>query len=356
MKGVKIFRTTIMKYSLGFGSACLLALMPGVAAQAAKTMPDSMKSAAQVTLGGAKYYVRGEIVNIDGENYWIRKSTGQNVRLKVTDDTNMFCDANKTIPQRRSRDGGGVSDDSQSGFRIGACPPGIGTFVKAETTDQGAVTYLKTIDGNLQSQTERLGLPQNYFVLPLVHDELQMSRAKEYPVNTLDGQEVGTLKRVVIDPAVGTIVYGIIDVDTGGLMPIPWKAMNVPEGGEGPITLHVHKKQLQKIPTFGKDMTVLDIRGYWELSGDEEEPPAIASSFGEVEDTEHYDDFRRLELERAKARWDKAYERFHNLHTRFQDDIEELERERERFQQALTKYNRDQNKTIQQELQSQIFR
>ena len=92
------------------------------------------------------------------------------------------------------------------------------------------------------------------------------------------------------------------------------------------------------------------------MSGGEQEPPTIASSMGEVQDPERYDDLRRLELERAKARWDAAYERFQNLHTLFQDDIKELERERERFQQAIAKYNRDQDKTIQQELQSQIFR
>lgn len=355
MKGRNILRTTIIKYSLGLGSACMLAAMPSVSVLAAKTMPDSMQSAAQVTLGGANYYVRGEIVNIDGENYWVRKSNGQNVRLKVTDDTNMFCDENNTIPQRRGTEGG-VSDNSQSGFRIGACPPGVGTFVKMETTDEGAVTYLKTIDGHLQSRTKRLGLPQNYFVLPLVHDELKMRDAKEFTVNTRDGQEVGTLKRVVIDPAMGTIVYGIIDVATDGLMPIPWRAMNVPEDGKGPIILHVSKKQLQKVPTFGQNMTVLDVRGYWELGGGEEEPPSIASSIGEVEDPERYKDLRRLELEQAKTRWDTAYERFQNLHTRFQDDIEELERERERFQDAMAKYNRNQDKTIQQELQSQIFR
>jgi len=51
----------------------------------------------QVTLGGAKQAVRGEVLRIEGENnYVIKDGHGNEVRLAVNQNTRMFCGSEMT--------------------------------------------------------------------------------------------------------------------------------------------------------------------------------------------------------------------------------------------------------------------
>jgi len=54
--------------------------------------PEStIKQDAQITLGGARPVVEGQILNVQGDDYVIRDSSGSEVRLRVNKDTNMDC-------------------------------------------------------------------------------------------------------------------------------------------------------------------------------------------------------------------------------------------------------------------------
>jgi hypothetical protein len=148
---------TLTQYFLGIGSICMVALIPGASVWAG----DSMTEAAQAVFGGAEYNVWGAITKVDENNFWIKKPDGSEVSLKVTEGTNMVCSAGKGESEDKVQSS--HEKASSTGFRIGECPPGKGAFVEAETTDDGRVTFLKTIEKDeLESRTEELGLPQRY--------------------------------------------------------------------------------------------------------------------------------------------------------------------------------------------------
>lgn len=127
---------------------------------------ESMRTEAQAMFGGAEYTVWGKISQIEDESFWIKKPDGEVVNVKVTEATNMVCSEEKIESRHASHGTGFESSDragQSAGFRIGSCPPGVGSFVELETTDDGMVTFLKAIDEDeLKSRTENLGLPQEY--------------------------------------------------------------------------------------------------------------------------------------------------------------------------------------------------
>jgi len=55
--------------------------------------PSNTRQDAQITLGGSRPNVEGEVLKIFGEDYLIRDQTGSEVRLRVTKDTNLICGA-----------------------------------------------------------------------------------------------------------------------------------------------------------------------------------------------------------------------------------------------------------------------
>ena len=66
----------------------------------------------QVTVGGAEYMLSGHIVKIEKDDYWIRKASGDVVRVAVTEGTHMIC------PTRAGSKGAKVESKPGSGFRI----------------------------------------------------------------------------------------------------------------------------------------------------------------------------------------------------------------------------------------------
>ena len=155
---------------------------------------------AQVTLGGARPTVEGEVLNVQGDDYVIKDSTGSEVHLRVNRDTNMDCgtaggqgtsmstgrhaDDQGEIPptshmqeqmnqqsgqagsQEQKMSGERIGDQSGtqsrstmgkdsggdiargSGFTIGSkggCAFKAGDKVKAEVSDLGTVLYLKQV-------------------------------------------------------------------------------------------------------------------------------------------------------------------------------------------------------------------
>jgi hypothetical protein len=125
--------------------------------------PDSQHRSdqnAQVTLGGSKYFVYGEVLRIEGDNYFLRdQESGDEVRLIVNRDTNLDCGATPTAggtmstereqqpaeaTERQRAQGQRANETAAgSGFTAGDCSFNQGDKVKAEVSDVGTVTTLK---------------------------------------------------------------------------------------------------------------------------------------------------------------------------------------------------------------------
>jgi uncharacterized protein YdeI (BOF family) len=56
-----------------------------------KNPESTIKQDAQVTLGGARPYVEGQVVKVQGDDYLIRDFSGSEIHLRVNKDTNMDC-------------------------------------------------------------------------------------------------------------------------------------------------------------------------------------------------------------------------------------------------------------------------
>jgi hypothetical protein len=122
----------------------------------------------QVSLGGAKQAVRGEVLRIEGENYVIKDGHGNEVRLAVNQNTRMFCGSEMTgtslLPAPSASDKPGAKGQpqdlaktaEQQGSEVGPGTKGAqqqaatnqckfkpGEIIEAEISDMGAVTFIK---------------------------------------------------------------------------------------------------------------------------------------------------------------------------------------------------------------------
>jgi hypothetical protein len=124
----------------------------------------------QVSLGGAKQAVRGEVLRIEGENYVIKDGHGNEVRLAVNQNTRMFCgsemtgssllpapsasdkpgakgpqDLARTAEQQGSEVGPGTkpSKDKDKSAAASECAFKKGDMIEAEISDMGSATFIK---------------------------------------------------------------------------------------------------------------------------------------------------------------------------------------------------------------------
>jgi len=121
----------------------------------------------QVTLGGARQAVRGDVLRIEGENYIIKDGHGNEVRLMVNQNTRMFCpgasiaglmpdpsatdkpgavgqpqDLALTAEQKGSEVGPGTKKAAGEGMSTG-CGFSVGDKIEAEISDMGVATFIK---------------------------------------------------------------------------------------------------------------------------------------------------------------------------------------------------------------------
>lgn len=250
--------------------------------------PGTPESSAQVTLGGANYFVEGEVLKIDGEQFYVRQAVGgEQVRLIVNRDTNLDCaevpasrtegsSVSKTVtservsaeeqaPQanRRQLEQGQRENETArgAGFKIGECAFQSGDRVKAEVDDNGRVTTLKYLAGEPPSSPRSIGQsagtgelavskqekpgqldmtgaegypPGRYAVLPIPRGELRESSGTPFlhkPVKNLQGQQVGTIEDLIMDTKTGRVEYAVILIEgtTHHLHPVPWSAIKLKE-------------------------------------------------------------------------------------------------------------------------------
>lgn len=231
---------------------------------------------AQVTIGGARSVVSGEIRKMEGAYYFITDDeTGNEVRLLVNTDANLDCSAapsaspSVTIQERqpgeqqapeasaRQKEQGQQQDQTAvgSGFRIGACSFNPGDRIKAEVDDMGRVTTLKFMRTREEPQTARsLGEstatgvpavtgqqkkpgqvdmtgphgnpPKEYAVLPVPLGALKSVNDDSLlhsPVMNAKGQVVGSIAGVLMDSHTGQIEYAVVRLDDPErLEVVPW--------------------------------------------------------------------------------------------------------------------------------------
>ena len=120
----------------------------------------------QVTLGGAKNVVTGEVLKIDGDYHFIKEDSGEEVRLLVNKDTRKICGSGtasassspSVIGKQDGSGDSGASDEQSrqgqrkdetatgSGFQMGpssGCAFKAGDRIKADVSDIGTVTTIR---------------------------------------------------------------------------------------------------------------------------------------------------------------------------------------------------------------------
>jgi|GEM_PF-1331931 len=243
---------------------------------------------AQVTLGGAKYFIYGGIRNIQGDYYFVNdEESGDEVRLLVNKDTNLDCSAAQTstpdasfsqvvmtnrLPmEHQDRDAserqieqGQKKDETAvgSGFRIGTCAFKPGDRIKAEVDDMGRVTMLRFMPNNEGAEPQIARSPgetagTGELAIPGKQDkpgQLDMTGAQGYPpkqyallpvpvgkfvtigehsllnspIYTADGKVLGSLETLIMDSETGRIEYAVVLVNaTNQLEVTPWAHFRV---------------------------------------------------------------------------------------------------------------------------------
>lgn len=247
---------------------------------------------AQTTIGGSEYFVQGKITSMDDNYYWVMQPSGDEIRLKVTEATNMFCPTRERAEQKGQTDAGfepattPAKQGISKGFRIGDCPFRVGDYVKAQTTDVGTASFIRVAnarghqEGTPSDLPAQLGMPSHYMWLPVPLGGLAASDADKRMVVSGDGHKLGYLERVIIDTRSGKTDFGIVKLENNGrLIALPWEAfrwvkteklVNIPErerrtAGESVMQLIPSKAQMADIPTFSfETLSMAKIREYWE--------------------------------------------------------------------------------------------
>ncbi len=258
---------------------------------------------AQVTLGGAKSVVFGEVFKVDGERYFVKdEDSGDEVRLLVNKDTNVDCGEAATIPEpgligkqpgsldpgasARQISQGQRKDETAigSGFRIGWCSFQAGDRVKAEVSDTGIVTTLKLASNGGEAQPRSIGRsagtgelampqqekpgqldmtgahgypPKQYVILPVPRGNLVPTRDHTLipsPVKSPDGKTLGTLVNLIMDSNTGQVEYAdVLLADTAQVVPVPWIHFKISQH-TGALVLNTTHYQLEPAITR-KDVT-----------------------------------------------------------------------------------------------------
>ena len=236
---------------------------------------------AQVTLGGAKSFVSGEIRKIEGEYYFIQDDeAGDEVRLLVNKDANRDCSAapvtagetsapgaadrqpaeQASAMSDRQKEQGQKQDETAigSGFTIGKCSFKPGDRIKAEVDDMGRVTTLKLNGASDKPQMARslgehavageLGIPgrqenpaqldmtspqgyppKGYSIAPVPTGELKTvtdSPMLHSAVINSENQAIGSIDSLLMDSQTGQIEYAVVLLDDGKrLEAVPWTHM-----------------------------------------------------------------------------------------------------------------------------------
>lgn len=266
---------------------------------------------AQVTLGGAKSTVIGEIKKIQNEYVFLKdEESGDEVRLMVNRDTNMDCggaasrtregkSGNEATEQQmagstsRQREQGQRPDETAigSGFKVGDCAFGAGDKIKAEVDDNGRVTTMKFLSAGRLDEPEtarslgesagtgELAIPgrqdkpgqldmtgkhgyppKEYAILPVPRGEFKVAGRHSLlnsPVQNSEGKTIGKIESLVMDSKTGEIEYAVVSMPdaTNALQAVPWAVFSIHRDGQN-NHLVLDTRQYQLAPDVTqKEMT-----------------------------------------------------------------------------------------------------
>jgi len=239
---------------------------------AATASAGSFEDKTQVTVGGAEYMLAGYIVKIEKDAYWIRKGSGDVVRVTVTEGTHLIC------PTRPGNKGAKVESKPGNGFRIGDCPFVRGDIVKAEVSDLGWASLVKS-EMSPASETVQLGLPQGWEG-DIPNGVLSYKAGPHYPVYTKDGLQLGHLAGTLTDTVLGT-AYGIIEQGADEQMvtvPMTELRQEWPEPNKPRVVLQISKERLGGIHPLvyqaANLISIAEVRDFWAKAVP---PEAVAS-------------------------------------------------------------------------------
>jgi hypothetical protein len=273
----------------------------------------SPESNRQVTLGGAQYIVEGEIVKVDGQRFEIKKSESEErVLLVVNQDTNLDCSATPSssdeqrsdllaserisaeqqapAASERQRAQGQRKDETArgAGFRIGECKFHPGDRVKAEVDDMGRVTTLEYLakappmarraigesagmgelaipgrqdkPGQLDMTGAGGSIPKEYAILPVPVGDLETTNGNvllNKPVKDLQGNQLGTLEKLIVDTHSGRIEYAVMAIEKGThLHPVPWSAIQIKHDQRGALTPTIDTSKYQIMPSVMREDSI----------------------------------------------------------------------------------------------------
>lgn len=272
---------------------------------------------AQITVGGARPIVSGQIGAIQGHYYFIKdEESGEEIRLLVNGDTNLDCsiasagtksssaqdvvvtdrqpnDIQASRSSERQKEQGQREDETAvgSGFRIGTCAFEPGNRIKAEVDDMGRATTMRLMDDRDMSTAQRsrsLGEgagtgelaipgkqdkpgqldmtgvqgypPKQYSILPVPIGALEDANENLFlrsPVKNLDGTVIGSLERLMIDSHRGQIEYAVISLHSSNqIAVVPWIHMKIVSPDEGQPVLIVDTRQFQLFPNVTLQQSV----------------------------------------------------------------------------------------------------
>lgn len=239
---------------------------------AATASAGSFEDKAQVTVGGAEYMLTGYIVKMEKDAYWIRKGSGDVVRVTVTEGTHLIC------PTRPGSKEAKMESKPGGGFRMGDCPFVRGDTVKAEVSDLGWASLVKS-EMPPASETVELGLPQGWEG-DIPNGVLSYKAGPHYPVHTKDGLQFGHLAGTLTDTVLGT-AYGIIEQGANGQMvtvPMTELRQEWPEPNKPHVVLQITKERLEGIRPQAYQaanlISIPEVRGFWAKAVP---PEAVAS-------------------------------------------------------------------------------
>jgi hypothetical protein len=154
--------------------------------------------------------------------------------------------------------------------------------VKAEVDDMGRVTTLKYLASMpatapheigetaatgllaMPGQQEKPGqldmtgaggtMPKEYTIIPVPVGELTTTDKNELlskPVKDLQGHNIGTLEKLIVDTHSSRIEYAILAIEDGThLHPVPWSAIQVKRNGSGPPMAMIDTSKYQIMPSL----------------------------------------------------------------------------------------------------------
>lgn len=229
---------------------------------AATATAGQFEDKAQVTVSGGEYMLNGYIAKIEKDAYWIRKASGDVVRVATTQGTHLIC------PTRTGSKEAKVESKPGAGFRMGDCPFIPGDTVKVEVTDLGTASLIR-FDVPPASETVNLGLPQGWEGY-MPNGVLSFKAGPHYPVYTKDGHSVGHLAGTLTDTISGT-EFGLIELagGDGRMMAVPRTDLRQewPEPNKPRVALLINKNKLEEMhpPAFSaaNQISIPELRDFW---------------------------------------------------------------------------------------------